>query len=1029
MIRLSDRLLAGLLALVGAAVGAGAESAAPEQGCRVVRDGGVVELHSPFFVYCLDPADGLRAQWWENRLTGRRLSLGQGAELGVDVGPPGGPLETPRWRVVECRDLCRSDRGEAVFELVAEGPRLTARASYRWNAREPVLHKLVEVTNPGDRPLNRLLNVRLGTYRTETKVTCREQGFPLYLGDEFFMGLAHPAGWAMGQEGQAELRHFPGAVVAPGATFRCMEAVYGVGRAGEARQAFLTHLQSRMRRVVRGHDRAYAIFEPFGARPDGDFNESEAFVLDNIAKVAQGQREQGCHFDLYSVDFWVDYHGDLKAFDPARFPGGLQRINAELKKLGTAPGLWIDSAGPGWSIGGNPKVQAALNFDPAQGPGAAPWGRPSFCRATEPIRSMYTAAFRHHIRDNGVRVLKFDNFADQCTNPKHAHLPGLYSTEPLDDAAIEFFQALDAECPDVLLMLYWGYRSPWWLLYADTLFDSGVGIEAASFTAFPAPHARDSVTQRLDQAQWHAADVPPLGKDSLGVWLSSWGWNSSIGKERWQEGFVMDMCRGSLLAQPWSDTAWLSPPERKQMARFIALLKARPDCFGNPRFVLGSPWKEEPYGYCCSNGKRAFIGLHNSTWRDARLRLQLNPAWGLPEGQRWQLYRWYPAPARLRGAADSFGPEVVMSLRPFEVVLLEAVAQGQAPTLQEPFEDQPVPRRFAEPSREVPVAVQRIEPPPDTRAEGMWRPLTPTECSSAKGATLTVEADKSVLASGQNVAYDTYTLTATTPLTGITGFRLEALPDPSLPGDGPGRAVNGNFALMRFRVAAQPVNGQGAQTEVALCNPVADFSQEGYGGWPISAALGDTPGKGWSVDPQEGMAHVGIFQCREPIGFAGGTILTFTLQHGEREHNLGRFRLSVTSAPPPFAAPVERSRAKLLVRGSAPACGVPATLVVALRMRRGSEDWWAGDVGTVFAAEGRVDGKAAALTPVIGQAGYPAPWQAWRVELSAAQRARGFELLVTPRVPAAVQLTVEAHLLPGDPLLRDGGMTVSVMRR
>ena len=218
---------------------------------------------------------------------------------------------------------------------------------------------------------------------------------------------------------------------------------------------------------------------------------------------------------------------------------------------------------------------------------------PSFCRATEPIKSMYIEAFRYHIRHNGVRLLKFDNFATTCSNPKHEHLPGIYSTEPIENALIEFLHALDAECPEVFLMLYWGHRSPWWLLHGDTLFDSGLGIEAASPSDLPAPHARDSVTQKLDQAQWVAnQNLPPLGKDSLGVWLSDWAWNSQVGKERWQGGFVMDLCRGSMLAQPWSDTPWLSPPERKQMADFIALLKAQPGCFGNSRFVLGDPCEE-----------------------------------------------------------------------------------------------------------------------------------------------------------------------------------------------------------------------------------------------------------------------------------------------------------------------------------------------------------------------------------------------------------------------------------------------------
>jgi len=86
------------------------------------------------------------------------------------------------------------------------------------------------------------------------------------------------------------------------------------------------------------------------------------------------------------------------------------------------------------------------------------------CRATEPIKSMYVDAFRYHIRENGVRCLKFDNLQSMCNNPAHDHLPGIYSTEAIQNAVIEFLHAMDAECPDVFLILYWGHRSPWWLL-------------------------------------------------------------------------------------------------------------------------------------------------------------------------------------------------------------------------------------------------------------------------------------------------------------------------------------------------------------------------------------------------------------------------------------------------------------------------------------------------------------------------------------------------------------------------------------
>ena len=287
-----------------------------------------------------------------------------------------------------------------------------------------MLHKFVTIKNEGNGELNRLLNVRLGTYRTDAKLVEQERGFPAYFDDAFFVSLAHPAGFAAAKDGKVCLQQYPGVRLSPGKRFGCMEAVYGVATAGEARKAFVAQVRSRIRRVLRGHDKPYAIFEPFGSNPSGQFPETESHILDNIAKMAEGQRQTGCHFDFYSTDFWADINGDLKQFDPVRFPNGFRNIRAELAKLGVAPALWIDSGGypdGGWSIGGNPAVKECLTREKGG----------SLCRATEPIQSMYIDAFRHHIRQNGVRLLKFDNLATTCSNPKHAHLPGIYSTEPI----------------------------------------------------------------------------------------------------------------------------------------------------------------------------------------------------------------------------------------------------------------------------------------------------------------------------------------------------------------------------------------------------------------------------------------------------------------------------------------------------------------------------------------------------------------------------------------------------------------------
>ncbi len=83
-----------------------------------------------------------------------------------------------------------------------------------------------------------------------------------------------------------------------------------------------------------------------------------------------------------------------------------------------------------------------------------------------------------------------------------------------------------------------------------------------------------------------------------------------------------------------------------------------------------------------------------------------------------------------------------------------------------------------------------------------WIELTPLTALATNGATLTIQGDKSILASGTNPTTSVYTVTAETTVTNITGIRLESLEDAGLPALGPGRAADGNFVLQEFGVDA-----------------------------------------------------------------------------------------------------------------------------------------------------------------------------------------------------------------------------------
>ncbi|WP_422930624.1 PSD1 and planctomycete cytochrome C domain-containing protein [Singulisphaera sp. PoT] len=174
-----------------------------------------------------------------------------------------------------------------------------------------------------------------------------------------------------------------------------------------------------------------------------------------------------------------------------------------------------------------------------------------------------------------------------------------------------------------------------------------------------------------------------------------------------------------------------------------------------------------------------------------------------------------------------------------------------------------------------------------------WTPVRPSEVRSKKHATMEVQDDLSILASGDKPNNDVYEVEIPTFLANITGMRLEVLPDASLPDGGPGRAPLysvGDFILTDLSIGKvvdgkeQPVKIQGA-TE--------DYSEENH---PAALAIDDKPDTGWTIRGKTGKPHAAVFAFNEPIKGNGSTTLKLTLrQEGIHQMTIGRFRISLTS--------------------------------------------------------------------------------------------------------------------------------------
>lgn len=170
--------------------------------------------------------------------------------------------------------------------------------------------------------------------------------------------------------------------------------------------------------------------------------------------------------------------------------------------------------------------------------------------------------------------------------------------------------------------------------------------------------------------------------------------------------------------------------------------------------------------------------------------------------------------------------------------------------------------------------------------------LTIAEFISTEGSAYRLLDDGSILLIEEAPETDTYIVKVQTQLKEITGFKLEALTDPSLPGKGPGRGdeKRPNFVLNTFSVTAAPLNKISASQNLKLNAVSASFSQKNF---DAAGAVDDDPKTAWAINPRFHEPHWAIFATAEPTGFADGTTLTFTLtQKFGSARTIGRLRLS-----------------------------------------------------------------------------------------------------------------------------------------
>jgi hypothetical protein len=639
-------------------------------------------LENDFLGWRLDWTDGrLRSTSLANKLTGHAFALSDAREIALVLSAAPDRLREPLARVTdfEVRDATQA-ADHAAASLRSPSTGLEAVVHYALDG--PTRRKWVEVTNASARDVL-LLDVELDSFRIDAPTTGGGQGQPLFIADEAFAAVEYPSGENHQDGGCIKLAHFPGHRLSPGASYTSHAALVSVAAEGQALAHFVSYIEARCLRKRK----ALAVYTPFGINnqwgPCSTLDDEETL---HVLGVLEKWQRKGVRFDYFTLDTgWVDPSSDLTRFRPTCYPNGPDEIITRVGELGMKFGLWFATSWAAESCWGYPPAwegQDAPPMDYINGCPAKAHFHGSLCLGSDAYARILREAILHHVRENNVRFLKLDGGNYHCDSVEHGHLPGKYSTERMYGHLIDIADAARAVAPDVFVMWYWGLRSPFWALHGDSIFESGLHMEGSGTSSYPTLHYRDSVTLAQDQNAQHARTIPPIVKDSLGVWLADTRWGNYMGKERWRESLVMDLGRGNLLfPNLWGDVYLLDDEDVRFLARMAALAKKNEALLLKRRTILGDPWLNEVYGYAHFKGARGFLFLNNASFVSRKAQLRLDESLGLKAraGASLGLVSHFPERTRLirkDGVPYRAGDSLDLWLRPFEVLMLEVKRTG-----------------------------------------------------------------------------------------------------------------------------------------------------------------------------------------------------------------------------------------------------------------------------------------------------------------------------------------------------------------
>lgn len=468
-----------------------------------------------------------------------------------------------------------------------------------------------------------------------------------------FAGVEHPLGVNKAENGKV-IAQMERKLDIPVKSPLTVSAVVGFSAPGQLRRTFQKNYINEERA------RPYGAFLNYNTWYDSFFDRYDEKMAMDVVK-AYGEelvKKRGVVVDSFMMDDGWDDTETLWKFNKG-FPNEFKNIRKEAESFGASPGVWFSP----WGGYGQPKENRIKAAN-----GKFETNERGFALAGPKYYDHFKNMCLDMIRKNGINHFKLDG-----TSGEETQIPGSKFSSDFE-AIISIINELRNERPDLYVNLTTGtWASPFWFGIADSIWRGnwdhsfiGEGTKRNQWMTH-----RDTFIYANNVAQSPLFPINSLMTHGVIYTKKAHGLNTvennDLEHEIWS-GFGS----GTQMQEIYVSPELLTKEQWDSIAAAAKWARANNDTLIDTHWVGGDPSELEVYGWASWSPEKGIITLRNPSGREQTWSCDAAAVFELPTGAATQYRLSSPKGDQLPAEMLEAGKPVTITLKPFEVIVLEA---------------------------------------------------------------------------------------------------------------------------------------------------------------------------------------------------------------------------------------------------------------------------------------------------------------------------------------------------------------------